>query len=374
MLRKVLLVGLVLTFLVALYIRVVLPPSVSMAEDQTAQMESQLRALTPPRVTQLAESIEEERGAQAEVQISFRRADLDGTGEFDFIIAAYTTFVGGTLRVLRERDGQLEVVADLDADIDVGGSNFEIDLADVDNDGRPEVLTRGHGAAIHYTLAVFGWTGSTLRLLTEAIDTVDAELEDVDGDGRLEIVTPPECDNKNENCVGEYRVYRFNGLSFELASTSPTPPQEGVSVLARRALMNPRQFPLAEVRLAGQPDASVGGVVTVRLGNLSELLTGLAISISEVDMPTLRLGRTMRPLRTEILPADQDDWAGQGQGTFNGPFLQAQFGRQELLRFLPRLQFSKPLEPGDKLGLELRGKMKNGAPLLATVQVEIVAE
>jgi hypothetical protein len=43
-----------------------------------------------------------------------------------------------------------------------------------------------------------------------------------------------------------------------------------------------------------------------------------------------------------------------------------------VLRFLPRTQLDKPLEGGDKLTLELRGKMKSGAPLRCSGVVEIV--
>ncbi len=361
------------------------PPAASLAQNQPAtDLEARLRALTPQRVTQIVREISKEEGTSPlEIQINFEHADLDGSGQFNFVVASYTTMLGGTLRIFRETNSQLEVVADLPPDIEVGGSRFRLELVDVDNDGKPEIKTLGHGARTHYSFRVFEWTGDSLRLVTAHADTGDGDLEDVDGDGILEIVTPPDCTGVKPtqplaDCVGPYTVYKFNGTEFQLAFTSPVDPAgvisptgENQEVFADRALMSPETFPLAAIHRALQKAQGEGGVVTVRLGNLGGAEQGARFDVKDIDPTILRLGRTIRSLRTEILPASAQE-KGQGEaGGFRGDFLQAEFDRGEVLRFLPRTQLNKALEAGDKLTLELRGKMKNGAPLDTSVTVQI---
>jgi len=45
-----------------------------------------------------------------------------------------------------------------------------------------------------------------------------------------------------------------------------------------------------------------------------------------------------------------------------------------VLRFLPRTQLGKALAPGDAVSIDVRGKMKNGAPVFGSVSVKIVGE
>lgn len=54
--------------------------------------------------------------------------------------------------------------------------------------------------------------------------------------------------------------------------------------------------------------------------------------------------------------------------------MQAHFSREALLQFLPRTQLNKPLAAGDSLTLELRGKIKNGAPVFSAVTVKVVGD
>ncbi len=348
--------------------------------------EAKLRALTPEHLIEEARRIGDGRGNPKRINILFSRADLDGTGKFDFIVALYNMAgAGGAVRVLRQVGGQLTVAGDQDSSILVGGGRPVLELVDVDNDGIPEVSVIGFGMQTHYTLNVFEWTGESLRLLTVqgATGTGDAGLEDTDDDGVLEIVRPPDCSGVKptqplSDCIGPYRVYKFNGTEFQLAFTSPVDPTgvisptgENLEVFGDRALMNPETFPLALIRQALQKAQGEGGVVTVRLGNLSGAEQGARFDVKDIDSTSLILGRTIRPLRTQILPASAQE-GGQGQaGGFRGDFLQAEFDRQVVLQFLPRTQLSKPLEAGDKLTLELRGKMKSGAPLHTSVQVEL---
>ncbi len=45
-----------------------------------------------------------------------------------------------------------------------------------------------------------------------------------------------------------------------------------------------------------------------------------------------------------------------------------------MLAFLPRAQLTKPLEVGDRLTLDVRAKMKDGAPLFGSVEVRTLRE
>ena len=133
-------VGVVLAILLALFalswfvLSVSFSPATSLAQEpQKDDLEAKLRQFTPQRMADRAERVHQD------IEIISELADLDGTGRFDFIVAAYNIGVGGTLRVFRERTDHLEVVADLDEHVDVGGANLELELMDIDNDGKPKI-------------------------------------------------------------------------------------------------------------------------------------------------------------------------------------------------------------------------------------------
>ena len=73
----------------------------------------------------------------------------------------------------------------------VGGGSFVTSNADVDHDGRDELLVQypigAHGTA----LQVFGWRGDEFNQIGQLSVGTPAgfKVEDYDGDGRLEIVT-----------------------------------------------------------------------------------------------------------------------------------------------------------------------------------------
>lgn len=363
------------------------------ARTQTGDLLPQLRAQTPQSIIDLAKETGDGNGNPANIEIVFDHADLDGTGKADFVVAAYLTVVDGTLRVFRENAGQLQVVADLDPEIEVGGGNFNLEIIDIDNDGKPEIVAKGSGTNVDYTLDIFKWTSSSLVEITPAgVDTTDAELFDVDHDGMMEIVTPPDCtglrpeqrDPAAGKCKGDYKVYKFNGSEFALAFTSPTDPTgrsagaaSGVLIaLPRHAVMHPDSFPLAAVAQAAQGQSSQGGVVTVRIGNLLALVAGGApqpLDVNDIDAASLVLGRNIRPLSTQVIPPSSTDTTSGSENSAT-PLLQAQFDRQTVLAFLPKVQLNKPLEVGDSLALTITGKMKNGVPLQAGVTVKIVAD
>jgi hypothetical protein len=121
----------------------------------------------------------------------FGRADLDGSGRADYIVAAYCNSITGVVRVLRS-NGTPAADTDYPA---MGGMRPSLRLIDVDNDGRMDVVaafTAGHGSETW----VFRWDGSQLVSVGPTsseggiVNTTMGlcDFLDVDGDGTLEAV------------------------------------------------------------------------------------------------------------------------------------------------------------------------------------------
>ncbi len=366
---------------------------------------TELRAFTPQWLIDEARRIGDGKGNPRRIDVEFTRADLDGTGQFNFVVAVYNMGIRGTMSLFRLTGTQLQQVANVDRTINVAGSNLSIELPDINNDGRPAILVRGYGAGTHFSLLIFAWNGKSLRLLTPVdVDTSDANLQDVKGDGKLELVTPPNCvgagtPESPADCEGGFKVYQLDPVlgQFKLAFTSPTDPgnptagtSQAEEVFAFRTILTPRRFELDQVLRPTHGLSREEGVVTVRLGNLRAITPGKLFSqvdVSDVDASTLVLGRNIKVLRTQFRNPEEDDEAeghqvhpgtpSQGvppKGRFIGVFLEAKFSREALLAYLPKTQPDKPLQPGDVLTVDLTGKMRNGAPLHASVAVLIKGE
>ena len=149
-------------------------------------------------------------------------ADLDGTGT-EFIVAAYTNDFSAAIRVLR-RQGTTTLLVDEPALRLLGGTFPFVKLIDLDNDGRPEVVTSFSSARGHLADWVFKWNGATLDLIGPS--TVDehgdvstllseAGFRDLDGDGILEIINSPQqaplAADEPELELGPIDIFRFDG-------------------------------------------------------------------------------------------------------------------------------------------------------------------
>ncbi len=77
-------------------------------------------------------------------------------------------------------------------------------------------------------------------------------------------------------------------------------------------------------------------------------------------------------IRSPQEEGDEED--EEGAAGFQGSYLELRFREGDVLRLLPRLQLTKPLEVGDELTLPIKGKMRNGAPFSASVTVKIVED
>ncbi|HEV2718480.1 MAG TPA: VCBS repeat-containing protein, partial [Thermoanaerobaculia bacterium] len=77
-------------------------------------------------------------GKDVEKLFDFARADLDGTGRGDYIVAIYGNSPC-VVRVLRAAGGAPSLVAEAAPDA-MGGHAPRLRLVDLDGDGRPEIV------------------------------------------------------------------------------------------------------------------------------------------------------------------------------------------------------------------------------------------
>jgi hypothetical protein len=150
---------------------------------------------------------------------AFAEADLNGTGNNDFIVAAYTNGFSAVVRVLRKQ-GTSAVLANEPQVPLLGGIYPTVTLIDLDNDGKPEVvmgLSSARGGVADW---IFKWDGSALRLfgptegdLSGNTTTMlgDAVFVDLDGDGIPEVINPPEFNSVHPGSPGPF-VYTVFAL------------------------------------------------------------------------------------------------------------------------------------------------------------------
>lgn len=124
----------------------------------------------------------------------FVRADLDGSGNAQYIVAAYGNHAKNVVRVIATVDTP-RAVSDTANFAQIDGSECRPSVVDLDGDGRPEVrvdcsLARGD------VTWLFKWDSGVLRNIGP-VSTVDGfmqshlfepELLDIDGDGKVEII------------------------------------------------------------------------------------------------------------------------------------------------------------------------------------------
>lgn len=384
----------------------ILAPQV--ASPQT-DLKAKLRSFTPQEVIDEANRDRDMSGDPNVIQIPFTRADLDGTGQFDFIVAGYYTLGQGTLRVFRIIDGELRPVGGVEGNPNLDFGNMEIELVDVDNDGKPEVALESSGVTgAAYRLFVYRWTGHSLHLMNFGDTFRSAEFHDLDGNGILDLVTPSSAPNLKEqpsppNFQGiPYMVFKLKNGDYLLAFTSKTDPRGLITpqgdfhdISAHETRLHPDRFSLSDIQRAAREDErdrdDEGADVVVQLGNLLSYPDGAKPPATDLNLKSLILGRGIHPkhvqIRSEGEQDDDRDTEGRNnderdrdarnkgaQKRFEGSFLEVRFSREALLKFLPRVRFDKPIQPGDKLSVDLNGRMKNGVSMTASVVVHIADE
>ncbi len=357
-------------------------------QNSDSALKAQLLTMPPPAMADLAQSIGSP-GQPARFDVTFLRADLDGSQRFNFIVAFFFTVQSrdGYLRVYRQDGGSLTVAGDEETASVVSGRRESLSLVDVNGDGIPEVRVDSMGlSGAHTGFDLFSWTGSSLHLLTpNTVDTTDASLVDIDGDGQLEIVQGPYIDFNDPDSIaaakqGSYDIYRLSGNQYVLSTTSGTDPkglhgQNGTINLVRAFFkrIEPGKFPLAEIHEAQAGHGDDDGRVVLTLGKL-QAFSGSSVSVEDINVTSLRLGQGLSPVATRIAGRDSEKEAQDSSDSNPGPVLKAYFSRSAVLAFLPHAQLDKPLAPGDTLTLPIRGNMKNGAALSGTVTMKIVGD
>jgi hypothetical protein len=93
----------------------------------------------------------------------YKRADLDGSGRQDYIIAAYDG-VRSALRVIRP-GAQKDLVVDETSDRLFLGPDMRIRLEDLDSDGKPEIIVSNGVRGGDGTAWLFGWRDRHLVIL-----------------------------------------------------------------------------------------------------------------------------------------------------------------------------------------------------------------
>jgi len=333
--------------------------------DDTEAVKQQLLA-QPPQALVDAVKVDPD-GA---IQVNFFKADLDGSGQFRFILAAYSQQLSGWgvyLRVFKQEGSTLRFIGEQEDQDPHGGYALTIDFVDIDGDGIPEFDLSGTEISGRQLMhEYFRWTGSSLNEMIDAdeVFAADGLLEDIDGDGKLELLI--------QRGVSKYNVYKFDGANFTLFEVLDHDPQGLINsdgtirkVRAMLTRLEPSAFPLAEISSAKpvspasddkhQDSDHEKGKVKLTIGELRDL-KGKAVPVEQVDVATLLLGRNLRPMRSTIHP----------HGDKSGSVLELEFARQDVLHLLPKLKLTAPLAADDELELLLVGKLKDGTRVTAT--------
>src|SRR5713101_337951 len=324
----------------------------SVAQAGDAAIKQQLLAQPPAAFVELGTKLPNES-----LSVDFLRADLDGSGKFQFLIALYSLDGDGVfLRVFRQEGSQLTLVGEQEDKDPHGGWGTHASLVDIDGDGIPELDLAGTEANGRQTFHEYMvWTGTSLH--SAIVYVADARLEDIDGDGILELISG--------NGDGTFNIYKFQGTNFVLSQTVNHDPQgivgsDGKVHFVRSFLnaLHPHAFSLAEVRVAKRDDKDRDdedgdkGKVKVIMGKLKDL-DGKIIPVEDVDTNTLVLDHNLRPVHVNVRPAEKDDDDHDSKTV-----LELDFARLDILHLLPKLKLTAPLAAGDKLKLNTHGKLK----------------
>jgi hypothetical protein len=181
----------------------------------------------PQRLVDESNEIFNQGGPRPSRNMDFVVADLNGVGASDFIIVAYTNGFSGAIRVLRKQSSTAFLVAEPDLPT-LGGIIPKVELVDIDNNRRPEVIVSFSSARGSAADWVFKWNGTALVLIgptsgeneNRHVSTLlsEAAFIDLDGDGILEIVNSPQLGpvandetELNPDQINKFEVFKFDG-------------------------------------------------------------------------------------------------------------------------------------------------------------------
>jgi len=172
-----------------------------------------------------------ERGGRSSKGVAFVAADLDGTGNKDYLVAVYGVAVPPfTVRVLKKEGSSAALVYELKRFMLFGG-DARISVIDVDHSGHPGFVIQTRQTHGNYVTCFLRWDGTALTPFGVAgVDGAsgyayspldDAYFLDLDGDGILEIVNPPEFEPGRPGdlpeTVKKYEIYKIEGDGYKLS-------------------------------------------------------------------------------------------------------------------------------------------------------------
>jgi hypothetical protein len=202
-----------------------------MAGTETSAEEASDRALVERFFPQRLQ--DEQPGPNAlplTARYGFVAADLNGTGQREFLVAVYSAAYSDSveLRVLRKTVDSARPAGRLSLDCR-GGMYPKVSLINLDRSGTPEILVQlvGGRTAIEW---LFKWNGTALSPFGPMKDypgegpcTVlqDASFVDLDGDGVLEIVDSPPYNIQTAlaDAPSEYRIYRLADGTYKYSGS-----------------------------------------------------------------------------------------------------------------------------------------------------------
>lgn len=156
-----------------------------------------------------------EPGSELVRRFSVLRADLDGTGIPNYLVAAYTNGGHGAVRVIRTTSEGSFLVADPDL-LTMGGIAPKIELFDLDADRRPEVIA-SFLQNRHSENWIFKWSDQKLAVFgpvsldkygNPISEIGDAQFLDLDADGVPEIIQAV-YDASGQPAANPYVVYHL---------------------------------------------------------------------------------------------------------------------------------------------------------------------
>ncbi|MGH7431007.1 MAG: hypothetical protein ACREI5_04230, partial [Candidatus Methylomirabilales bacterium] len=130
----------------------------------TQEIEQIVAQFFPQRLVDDSEARLKRGGPEPFRASNYRLADLDRTGTANYIVAAYTNGFSAVVRVLKLQDSTATLVAEPNLRL-LSGILPGIELLDVENDGRPEVVISLTGPRAPVADWVFKWTGTELALI-----------------------------------------------------------------------------------------------------------------------------------------------------------------------------------------------------------------